>query len=42
MRGMRNMLIHGYADVQLEAVWETLERDIPELHRQISTLLREE
>ena len=42
MRGMRNVLIHGYADVQLEAVWETLERDIPELHRQISTLLREE
>jgi uncharacterized protein with HEPN domain len=28
---MRNRLIHAYADVDLDIVWSTLEREIPRL-----------
>jgi len=28
---MRNILIHDYADVDLDVVWETVQRDIPPL-----------
>lgn len=36
--GMRNVLSHGYFKVDLEAVWMTVERDLPELAHQIKTL----
>jgi len=29
--GMRNRLIHGYYDIDLDIVWETVEKDIPPL-----------
>ena len=29
--GMRNKLIHGYFGVDIEAVWNTAQKDIPEL-----------
>lgn len=35
---MRNRLSHGYFTVDLELVWKTVERDIPELELQILTL----
>jgi len=35
--GMRHKLIHNYAGVRLGIVWETLERDLPELEKTILT-----
>lgn len=31
MVGMRNRLIHGYFDVDLDIVWQTVSKDIPPL-----------
>ncbi|GGY09602.1 DUF86 domain-containing protein [Litchfieldella qijiaojingensis] len=36
---MRNALAHGYFQVDLELVWKTLERDLPELKSVVNTLL---
>jgi uncharacterized protein with HEPN domain len=38
---MRNRVAHGYFSVDLEIVWRTIERDIPELEQQILSLQRE-
>lgn len=38
--GMRNILVHGYFAIDLEAVWATLERQVPALRRQIEVILR--
>lgn len=32
---MRNALAHGYFKVDLEIVWKTIQRNLPELHAQI-------
>ena len=37
--GMRNWLIHAYFDVSLEIVWETVERDLPVLLKELRRLL---
>lgn len=37
---MRNVLAHGYFQVDLEIVWKTIHNDLPALAEQISTLLR--
>lgn len=39
MAGMRDKLIHDYFGVDIEAVWETVERDIPSLKNQIKELV---
>ena len=31
MIGMRNRLIHGYFDVNLDMVWQTVSQDLPDL-----------
>ena len=36
---MRNVLAHGYFKVDLEVVWKTIERDLPELEVMIEDLL---
>jgi uncharacterized protein with HEPN domain len=36
---MRNVLAHGYFKVDLEVVWKTIERDLPELESMIQELL---
>jgi uncharacterized protein with HEPN domain/predicted nucleotidyltransferase len=36
--GMRNRLIHGYFDVDLERVWKTIEDDIPDFERAVSQI----
>ena len=36
---MRNVLAHGYFKVDLEVVWKTIERDLPELEVMIKGLL---
>lgn len=36
MTGMRDKLIHDYLGVDLDAVWDTVEKDIPVLKRTIT------
>jgi len=31
MRGMRNRIAHGYFDINLDVVWETVQAALPEL-----------
>ena len=31
MRGMRNRIAHGYFDINLDVVWETVQVALPEL-----------
>lgn len=33
---MRDRLIHGYWDIDLEAVWVTIQRDLPELRSAVA------
>ena len=35
---MRNRVSHGYFSIDLEVVWKTVQRDIPELAQQIRLL----
>ena len=35
MRGMRNRIAHGYYDIDLDVVWETVVSALPELMNQI-------
>lgn len=39
MAGMRDRLIHGYFGVDYEIVWDVVENRIPELRRQISSIV---
>lgn len=39
MRGMRNRIAHGYFDINLDVVWETVKVALPALLQQLSTLL---
>ncbi len=36
MRGMRNRIAHGYFDINLNVVWETVQIALPELLMQLS------
>ena len=38
--GMRNKLIHGYFGVDIESVWDTINKDIPELKIKIHSELK--
>lgn len=35
MRGMRNRIAHGYFDINLDVVWDTVETALPELLKQL-------
>ena len=37
--GMRDKLIHHYFGVDIEQVWETIEKDIPYLKMEITKIL---
>jgi uncharacterized protein with HEPN domain len=39
MARMRDRLIHGYFGVDLDAVWETVDRDIPQLKKYIRDIV---
>ena len=39
--GMRDKLIHDYFDVDLDTVWETATKDIPDLIPEIESILEE-
>lgn len=38
MRGMRNRIAHGYFDINLDVVWETVQTALPELVQQLSAM----
>ena len=35
MRGMRNRMTHGYFDINLDVVWETVQNALPDLLRRL-------
>jgi len=37
--GMRDQVVHGYFDVDLDQVWHTLEKDLPELIKYLKPLI---
>jgi uncharacterized protein with HEPN domain len=37
--GMRNRLIHGYFDINLDIVWSTVTKDLPSLKAELEKLL---
>ena len=38
MRGMRNRIAHGYFDINLDVVWDTVQTALPELLEQLNVL----
>ncbi len=42
MAGMRDKLIHAYFGVDLDAVWDTVEKDIPILKNELIILVEKE
>jgi uncharacterized protein with HEPN domain len=42
MAGIRDRLIHGYFDIDMEIVWKTVKEDIPPLINQLKELMGEE
>jgi len=40
--GMRDKLIHDYLGVDIDAVWDTVKKDIPILKKEVKKILREE
>jgi uncharacterized protein with HEPN domain len=38
MRGMRNRIAHGYFDINLEVVWDTVQTALPALKSQLEAL----
>jgi uncharacterized protein with HEPN domain len=41
MRGMRNRIAHGYFDIDLVVVWDTLQTALPTLKVQLCALVLE-
>ncbi|MGQ8881316.1 HepT-like ribonuclease domain-containing protein [Delftia sp. NA_296.1] len=41
MRGMRNRIAHGYFDINLDLVWDTVQTALPELLRQWPSIRRD-
>lgn len=39
--GMRNILVHHYFGIDLDAVWAVIENDIPDLKVEIEVLLKQ-
>lgn len=40
MAGMRDKLIHDYFGVDINAVWQTVEEDLPFLKNEVATILK--
>ena len=39
---MRNRLIHGYFDVNLDVVWDTVKSDLPPLLEALERILKQD
>ncbi len=42
MRGMRNRMAHGYFDIDLNIVWDTVQSSLPELQARVAAALETE
>ena len=42
VRSFRNMIAHEYFNIKLDAVWQIIEKDLPELKKTIQTMLKKE
>ena len=40
--GLRNRIVHGYSGVNMKIVWDTVAYDIPELHKELRSILYQE
>lgn len=40
MKGMRNRIAHGYFEINLDVVWDTVQTALPILHRDLGDLLQ--
>lgn len=40
--GMRNRLIHGYFDIKLDLVWDTINQDLPPLIAELENIIASE
>jgi uncharacterized protein with HEPN domain len=40
IRAMRNVLVHFYFGIDVDEVWRTVEKDLPILKSQVSTILQ--
>jgi uncharacterized protein with HEPN domain len=38
IRGMRNRIAHGYFDINLDVVWDTVQTAVPQLLQQLSSI----
>ncbi|MGD0827652.1 MAG: DUF86 domain-containing protein [Desulfobaccales bacterium] len=38
--GMRNILVHNYFEIDLPVVWNAVERELPELKRQLTSIIK--
>lgn len=41
MTGMRDKVVHGYFGINLEVVWETATRDLPQVKQLVERALRD-
>lgn len=41
MRGMRNRIAHGYFDINLDVVWDTVQTALPDLLKQVASARRD-
>ena len=41
MRGMRNRLAHGYFEINLDVVWETVQTSLADLEEKLDKVLKE-
>lgn len=37
--GLRNVVVHGYGQLDMEMIWSTLTDDLPELYRKCKSIL---
>lgn len=42
MKGMRNRIAHGYFDIDMTIVWETVRINLPSLAKQLESLVAED
>lgn len=38
--GMRDILIHDYLGIDIYSVWKTIEKDLPELKKQLNSIIK--